>query len=179
MGRWMKHGIYPVILLRMFRTGYGCYENRLMDEHILLKSGQSVLFDNDFCDHSLISITDYCNKHIGYARREAIEVINEVYGLSEDYNSKEGINQQGKEKHRIKQSYNKKPLFWRSFAYFLYRYILKGGFLDGKEGFLFSYIQGWWYRTLVDANILEVIKKCGEDKDIIRSYLKEEYGVVL
>lgn len=179
MGRWVKHGIYPVVLLRMFRKGCGRYENRLMDEHIMLSHGRSVIFENDFCDHSLISISDYCQKHIGYAQREAISVLDEEYGLTDRNRQNEGLGKQALEKHKKKSSYNKLPLFWRSFAYFLYRYLLKGGFLDGKEGFLFAYIQGWWYRTLVDAKILEVEKACGNDKKKIKDYIKTNFGVDL
>ena len=50
------------------------------------------------------------------------------------------------------------PLFWRSFGYFVYRYIFRLGFLDGKEGFMWDFLQGWWYRTLVDAKVYEVRK---------------------
>ena len=53
----------------------------------------------------------------------------------------------------------RQPLFWRSFAYFCYRYFLKLGFLDGREGFLWHFMQGWWYRTLVDARQFEKQKK--------------------
>lgn len=179
MGRWVKHGIYPVVLLRMFRKGCGRYENRLMDEHIMLLHGKSVVFENDFCDHSLISISDYCQKHIGYAQREAISVLDEKYELTDNNRQNEGLGKQAQKKHKKKSSYNKQPLFWRSFAYFLYRYLLKGGFLDGKEGFLFAYIQGWWYRTLVDAKILEVEKACGNDKKKIKDYIKTNFGVDL
>jgi glycosyltransferase involved in cell wall biosynthesis len=148
MGKWVKHGIYPVIMMRMFRKGCGRYDGRLMDEHILLNKGRSVVMQNDFCDHSLISLSEFCKKHINYAEREATEVLRD----SDDI--QEGLGAQAKAKHQKKGIYNKLPLFWRSFAYFFYRYILKGGFLDGKEGFLFAFIQGWWYRTMVDANIL-------------------------
>ena len=177
MGRWVKHGIYPVILLRMFRKECGRYDNRLMDEHIILSRGKSILFDHDFCDHSLINISEYCQKHIGYAQREATSVLDEAYGLSNAANNTEGLGKQAKEKHKKKNSYNKLPLFWRAFVYFLFRYILKGGFLDGKEGFLFAFIQGWWYRTMVDAKILEVKNACGEDKEKIRQYIKEVYKI--
>lgn len=34
MNKWMKHGIYPVTLLRLFRYGKGKCEQRLMDEHV-------------------------------------------------------------------------------------------------------------------------------------------------
>ena len=38
-------------------------------------------------------------------------------------------------------------------------YFLKLGFLDGREGFLWHFMQGWWYRTLVDARQFEKQKK--------------------
>ena len=36
-----------------------------------------------------------------------------------------------------------------------YRYVLRAGFLDGREGFVFHVLQGFWYRLLVDINIAE------------------------
>lgn len=175
MGKWVKHGIYPVILLRMFRTGNGRYDNRMMDEHIALTEGRSVVLENDFCDHSLISLDDYCKKHLNYAKREAAEILLEE-NVAEYDNQ---LGSQARDKHKKKGSYNKLPLFWRSFSYFCYRWILKGGFLDGKEGFIFAFIQGWWYRTLVDANIYEVRKACGEDNALIRDYIQKNWGIGL
>ena len=45
--------------------------------------------------------------------------------------------------------------FWRAFAYFCYRYFLRLGFLDGVPGFLWAFLQAFWYRTLVDALLYE------------------------
>lgn len=179
MGRWVKHGIYPVIMLRMFRNGCGRYDNRLMDEHMILSKGESIVFDNDFCDHSLINISDYCRKHLIYAQREAVEILDEKWNISGIVVNEDGHGKQALEKHKRKNTYNKQPLFWRSFAYFLYRYILKGGFLDGKEGFLFAYIQGWWYRTMVDAKIFEVEKACGSDRKKMKDFIKINFGIQL
>lgn len=53
MGKWMKRGIYPVKLLRVFRAGKGMCEQRLMDEHIQLTDGRIIEFEHDFCDHNL------------------------------------------------------------------------------------------------------------------------------
>lgn len=187
LGKWVKHGIYPVVMIRMFRTGYGRYDARLMDEHITLCKGRSVVLDHDFCNHPLINISDYCKIHINYAHREAIEILNEMYNLigsgSENVTH---LGKQAERKHRTKSKYNKLPLFWRSFAYFLYRYFLRGGFLDGKEGFIFAFIQGWWYRTLVDANILEVRKwlkvnnlnaVSPEGRQALKKYIKDNWGI--
>jgi len=179
LDKWMKGGIYPVKMLRLFRNGHGRYEQRMMDEHIKLLGGKTIEFDNDFCDHNLNNISWFCKKHVDYAIREAAEMLNTEYNLSGNAVIEDGLAEQANKKHKRKQAYIKKPLFWRSFAYFLYRYFLKGAWRDGKEGFLFTFIQGWWYRTLVDAKIFEIKKKCGNDKDKIKALLKSEYGIML
>ena len=76
-----------------------------------------------------------------------------------------------------KATYNRLPLFWRALGYFSYRYFIKLGFLDGKEGFLWDFLQGWWYRTLVDAKIYEIKKTCGNNPDKIKNLLRNEYGI--
>jgi hypothetical protein len=50
--------------------------------------------------------------------------------------------------------YSRSPLFARVFALFLYRYLLRGGFQDGREGLIFFVLQAW-YRFLVDAKLYE------------------------
>ena len=57
MNKWMKRGIYPVNLLRVFQYGKAICEQRLMDEHIQLLEGEAVEFDNDFCDHNLNNLS--------------------------------------------------------------------------------------------------------------------------
>jgi glycosyltransferase involved in cell wall biosynthesis len=187
MGKWVKRGIYPIKLIRIFRYGKAMCEQRFMDEHIQLLEGQYVEFEHDFCDHSLISISEYCKKHINYAHREAAEILNEKYKLIES--RAENVTHLGKQaerKHKTKSKYNRSPLFWRSFAYFIYRYFLRGGFLDGKEGFLFAFIQGWWYRTLVDIKILEVRRwlkdnhldaDSHEGRQALKKYVKDNWGI--
>lgn len=39
MGKHIKHGIIPLILLRLFRVKYAMCENRFMDEHIQISDG--------------------------------------------------------------------------------------------------------------------------------------------
>lgn len=54
--------------------------------------------------------------------------------------------------------YYKFPMFIRSWLLFFYYYVIKLGFLDGREGFVYHYMYHMWYRTLVDAKILEQMK---------------------
>ena len=181
MGKWMRRGIYPVKLLRMFRYGKGMCEQRLMDEHIQLTEGRAVEFEHDFCDHNLNNLSWFCHKHVNYAIREAVDLLDielDLTGAAETDSQKE-ISPQALAKRMKKHKYARQPLFWRSFAYFCYRYFLKGACLDGKVGFIWTFLQGWWYRTLVDAKIYEIKQKCGNDREKIKALIKQDYGISL
>ena len=181
MGQWMRRGIYPVKLLRAFRYGKGMCEQRLMDEHIQLTEGRAVEFEHDFCDHNLNNLSWFCHKHVNYAIREAVDLLDielDLTGAAESDNGKE-ISPQALAKRMKKHKYARQPLFWRSFAYFCYRYFLKGACLDGKVGFIWTFLQGWWYRTLVDAKVYEIKRQCGNDKEKIKVLLRREYGIRL
>lgn len=181
MDKWMKRGIYPVKLLRVFQYGKGMCEQRLMDEHIQLTEGHAVEFEHDFCDHNLNDLSWFCHKHVNYAIREAVDLLDiemDLTGVAETDEDK-NISKQAQAKRMKKHKYAKQPLFWRSFVYFCYRYFAKGACLDGKIGFIWTFMQGWWYRTLVDAKVFEIKKACGNDKEKIRTYLKEKYNIAL
>ena len=178
LGRWMKRGTYPVMIMRMFRKGKAVCEQRLMDEHIELLQGKSMTFEYDFVDYNLNNLSWWAQKHVGYAIREAAELIDIEYNIT-DCNSSKQLSEKTLQKRKLKHKYAKQPLFWRSFAYFVYRYFFKLAFLEGKEGFLWSFMQGWWYRTLVDAKIYEIKKACGNDKEKIITHLKENYNITL
>lgn len=177
LGKWMKRSIYPVKLLRLFQYQKAVCEQRWMDEHIQLLEGASVEFENDFVDHNLNNLTWFVSKHNGYAIREAIDLLDLELGLLVNNNEEIQLSKQPAAKRKKKHQFAKQPLFWRSFAYFCYRYFLKLGFLEGKEGFLWNFLQGWWYRTLVDAKIFEIKKACGTDRMKIKEYLKKEYSI--
>lgn len=193
MDRWMKNGVYPVKLLRLFRTGKGRCEQRLMDEHIELLEGRAVDFEGDFADHNLNDLGWWTAKHNGYALREAVDLLDMEYGLlggddDGDHSvvamarvkGESGtplLGAQAAAKRRMKMRYVRAPLFWRAFAYFCYRYFLRGGFLEGKEGFLWHFLQGWWYRTLVDARVLEIKRESGGDPEKMLALLRAKYGL--
>lgn len=57
---------------------------------------------------------------------------------------------------RLRDIWLRMPLFVRPVFYFLYRYGLCGGFLDGRAGFLYAALQGFWLRAIVDWKTLEI-----------------------
>lgn len=145
MGRWIKHGAYyPVWFLRLFRKGKARSEQREMDEHLVLLDGVVGKMKNDFVDDNKKDLTWWTEKHNNYASREAAAVLAGDFGISK------------------KKFFYQLPLFFRPCAYFCYRYFLRLGFLDGKEGLIFHFLHAFWYRFLIDAKIYEKQKNLKE-----------------
>ena len=178
MGKQMKYE-RNAIILRMFRNGKARCECRLMDEYMLIDEGEVITFDNLFFDHNLCTLSEYCQKHINYASREVAMMLDEEYGLSEYRRPESACIGEAATFRKAKSGYQKLPLFWRSFAYFVYRYFLTGTFLLGKAGFVYCFIQAWWYRTLVDGILIEVKKACGDNPVAIKEYLLNRYKIKL
>lgn len=179
MGKPLMHGgWYPSYHLKVFRRGHGDCENRWMDEHIRLFDGCALTVKKgNQVDANLNDLSWWTEKHNGYATREMVDMLMMEYGLdavSQEVHPKFfGTEEQRKRWLKIK--YIKAPLFLRPFINFSIRYILKGGFLDGKEGFIWHFLQGFWYRYLVDAKIYEIKKRFGGDRQKIEQYIKETF----
>lgn len=180
MGRTIRRGgTGNVTQMRIFQYGKARSEVRQMDEHIELLEGKPIEFKGEWADDNLNNISWWTQKHVGYAIREAVDLLDIEYDLtgSAAADAEIQITEDAKAKRAKKHSYAKKPLFWRSFAYFIYRYFFRLGFLEGKEGFMWHFFQGWWYRSLVDAKVWEIKKACGDDKEKMKAYLKEHYNI--
>lgn len=164
-------------IVRIFRTGKARYDKRIMDEHLSILDGKTIEMKHQFVDDNRLTIGQFTIKHENYASREAAILLDAEYHLSDTSKLEKDHGEEVEKKRAQKAKYAKMPLFWRAFGYFIYRYIVKGGWRDGKEGFLWDFLQGWWYRTLVDAKIYEVKKACGNDKEKIRKFLKDNYNI--
>jgi glycosyltransferase involved in cell wall biosynthesis len=165
LGRWIRHGgRYPLVLLRIWRRGKGRIENRWMDEHIVVKGGSTVTFDGGFSDNNLNDLTFFIDKHNKYATREAIDIINQRYNLfpGDHELDAQSTSRQASWKRFIKERiYNHIPFEIASFGYFFYRYVVKFGFLDGREGLVYHFLQGFWYRFLVGSKVRELERALG------------------
>lgn len=181
LGKWIRHGsMYPVYMLRIFRFGYAYCEQRWMDEHIKITSGSTLKFDGDIIDINLNNLGWWINKHNSYSIREAIDILNLKFNIvEEDGISSYLFGTQEQRKRWLKIKYAKFPLFVRPAMYFIFRYFFKLGFLDGKEGLVWHFLQGFWYRFLVDAKIYEIYLKGGKDSVSIKRIIKQEYGIEL
>lgn len=154
LGRDLYHGgVYPWKKLSCYKTKYGTIENRYMDEHIILSCGTVVEMKNDSLHFDFKNLEFFINKHNWYSSREVIDYFKSLNSL------------QARDSMDIKtwlkmKFYYKLPMGMRSHIYYIYRYYIRLGFLDGKEGKIYAFLQAYWYRYLVDAKIYEM-KKLG------------------
>lgn len=156
MGRWIRRGYYPTWILRLFRHGKGRCEDRAVNEHLIVE-GKTGQLQHDFMHEDRRGVSDWIAKHNGYATREAIELFNsrDAAGYAEVDVNLFGTQAQRKRwlRYRI---WNRMPPLLRPFFYFFYRYVLAGGFLDGKQAFIYHFLQALWYPLLIDVKYLEM-----------------------
>ncbi|MBO4905049.1 MAG: glycosyltransferase family 2 protein [Lachnospiraceae bacterium] len=161
MGRPIRHGgVYPLRKLLLFKYGKGNIEDRCMDEHCVIYEGRSVEVTHDSLHHDDKGLTAWIHKHNNYSTREMMDYFNSIRssgatGLGEDST----LDAKAKFKRFLRwKIYYRLPAGFRAYAYYFYRYYIRLGFLDGREGKIFCFMQAYWYRFLVDAKIYEATK---------------------
>jgi glycosyltransferase involved in cell wall biosynthesis len=178
-GRLIRHGgVFPIHVLRLFRYGRGECENRWMDEHIKV-AGPTEYFKGELIDDNLNSLTWWIDKHNRYASREAVDLLNLKYRFMpfETVARLQIGNQAGLKRWVKERVYSRLPTGLRALSYFLYRYIIRAGFLDGRSGLEFHVLQAFWYRFLVDAKLREVERYMKEHQlDVVRA-IEDVFGI--
>ena len=176
MGRWIKYGGYhPIYHLRLYRKHLGHCENKVYDQHFVV-DGRTELAgkDADLEDGVMSSLRDFTVSHARWAVFEAVESI-----LAEKETGEVNARLLGNpiERKRWLKSrvFQRSPLFLRSFLYLFHRYFVKLGFLDGKEGLIFHFLQGFWFRFLVDSTIFEIKREMATRP--LEEVVKEKYDL--
>jgi len=155
LGRWIRHGgYYPIWLLRVSRKGCVRAEDRMTHEHIVLLKGRSAFLRHDIVDDNQKGLFEWTLRQNVYSSLEATallqrkdEITPRLFGTPE-----------ARRRWLLYNVYLRFPPFVRAFCYFLFRYVVQLGFLDGKEGLIFHFLQACWYRFLIDAKLFEAQK---------------------
>ena len=158
MGRWIKHGgHYPSYHLRLFRRDKGYCEDRLYDQHFLVEGGVRTL-KQDYMDVLTPDLSTWTLRHVRWAGLEAAQMMD---GHKRENRVRPSLSGNPIERRRWwrESLYARFPLFARAFLYWIYRYFVRLGFLDGREGLIFHFLQGCWYRFLVDAKLYELRRR--------------------
>jgi glycosyltransferase involved in cell wall biosynthesis len=166
-GKWIRWGgYYQTVLTRLWRVGAAEIEQRLMDERVVVRSGEIVRFSGgDLIDENLKDMAFWTDKHNSYSTKHMVQYIDLEFGLLPRPGEEDAsLGRQGKRKRFLRDNvYARSPLYLRSILYYLYRYVMKLGFLDGKQGFVWHTLQGFWHFLLIDV-------KVGEARRFIRAH---------
>ncbi|RYE35694.1 MAG: glycosyltransferase [Sphingobacteriaceae bacterium] len=161
-GRWIKHGGYfPFYLLKMFRTNIGFSDlNENMDHRFIVPGKTTIWKDAYLREENLKEnkISFWITKHNIYSNLLAQEEVERIQKSRQQTLNPKILGTPDERTAWLKNLWWKLPRYWRPTLYFLYRIIFKLGFLDGKTGIIFHFLQGFWFRLIVDIKIEELMQ---------------------
>jgi hypothetical protein len=153
----LRHGgMSPTWHLRLFRNGAGRCEERQYDQHFYLTQGSTGQLQGYMIDEIRMSLSEWTARHNRWSDAEVMEQTRAMQTVRIQPRFRGNPLER---KRFLRGLYNGAPLFVRPYALFFYRYFLRLGFLDGREGFIFWTLQTFWFRFLIDAKLFEQRKK--------------------
>ncbi len=174
-GKILNFGGVTTTQLRVFKSDKGFCENIFMDEHIKVK-GRIKYLKEPFFDYSLKSINWWIEKHNLYSNKEVINMLfyNKNYKNDKEYRL---TNLNRLTRFLKKNVYLKAPIIIRAFLIFFFKYFFLLGFLDGRQGLIYSFLQSFWYRFLVDVKFLELKDFSKKNKLPFKDAIKPVLGI--
>jgi glycosyltransferase involved in cell wall biosynthesis len=167
-GTWIRHGGYGgKHLLKLFRRSRGQLDPVEQDTRVYLRGPVGRLASPlEEWNRKEDAILFYLDKHLRYAeafareelarRRQALpwKLTPRLFGTSDERTL------------WLKSRYYRLPLYLRPALYFGYRYFLLLGILDGKNGFIFHFLQAFWFRLVVDVRLDELLHQPPQTREI-------------
>ena len=164
LGRALTHGAKKRKLM-VFKRGIGRIEDRRRDAHTILSEGESVSLKHNFLHYDFKDLDNFIGRYNWYATREAMDYMDWKRGRVDASVHDAQIEAKQKKKYGV---YYRFPKFLRAFLWFIVNYLFRGGFLDGKEGFIYHVLSSFWYRFVVDAKIYEY--EHGKEFEQLKAY---------
>lgn len=166
-GRWIKHGGYfPFYLLKMFRYGVGYSDlNENMDHRFIVK-GKTTIWKKAYLREENLkenNINFWLEKHLRYSDLVAHEEVERLNNLRTQTIRPRFWGSPDERTAWLKRLWWKLPRYTRPMLYFTQRFVFKLGFLDGRTGIIFHFLQGFWFRLIVDIKIDEILAKQKND----------------
>lgn len=150
MGRTIIHCYPAVPIMRFFQPGHIRYE-RLVNP-IAIVDGETGSLKNRFLHYNFSKgLTEWFDKHNKYSLAEAKEGLKALREQDPDIS----LFSKDRALQRVALKNLALRLPGRPFAKFLYLYVLRMGFLDGKAGFTYCILQSI-YEYLIDLKMWEL-----------------------
>lgn len=141
MGKWIRHGgWFPDYQLRLFRRGKARYEKRIVHEHMVI-DGTAGYLNNPLEHDDSKGIERYFDRHNRYSSLEAVEVFKYLGGKK---NKRENNSIYLPSRRRVLKEFAYRFVPCRALVKFLWMYIIKRGFLDGRMGFRYCLLHTFY-----------------------------------
>lgn len=158
-GKLLRFGGYgSKYMLKLFRRSAGQLDPVEQDTRVYVKGVvrklHGDLIEENFKENDILF---YLEKHLRYAEAFSQE---ELKRRTQQLLWKGKPRLFGTPDERVlwlKTLYYRMPLYVRPVFYFIYRYFLLLGFLDGKNGFIFHFLQAFWFRLVIDIRLEELL----------------------
>ncbi len=162
-GKWIKYGgYYPKYQLKMFRYGIGYSDLNENMDHRFIVTGNTVIWKKGHIIEENLKenkIRFWIEKHNRYSDLVANEEIERMENLRKQTIKPKLFGDPYQRTAYLKSMWWKLPRFFRPFIYFTYRMTFQLGILDGRTGILFHFLQGFWFRLIVDVKIAEKLNQ--------------------
>jgi glycosyltransferase involved in cell wall biosynthesis len=170
-GRWMRFGgYYPKYQMKLFRHADAYLDDDEFDYRFYVSGGTAKLrHDILEANENEWKISFFIEKHNRFATELAIEEIKRRNGELKYLVKVSPLGNPDQRVLWLKTKWNSLPLYLRPFLLFVYRYFLRLGFLDGKEGFIFYFLQSFWFRLLVDIRREELDFAQTSSRELIKT----------
>jgi glycosyltransferase involved in cell wall biosynthesis len=143
-------------LLKLFRRSRGRLDPEEQDTRVYVDGPVGTLrHPLEESNRKEDEILFYLAKHLRYADAFAREELKRRQGLT--FKGRPALLGSPDEKVLWQKNlWYRMPLLVRPFFYFFYRYFLRLGILDGWNGFVFHFLQAFWFRLVVDLRLDEL-----------------------
>lgn len=162
-GKWIRYGgYYPKYLLKMFRTGVGFSDTNENMDHRFVVPGKTVTWKKGHILEENLKeneISFWIAKHNRYSDLVAEEEVERMKALRQQTIKPNLFGDPYQRMAFLKKLWWGMPRFVRPFFYFTYRMIFQLGILDGKTGIIFHFLQGFWFRIVIDIKIEERLER--------------------
>jgi len=162
-GKHLKHGGYsPIYLLKMIRYGIGHSDLNENMDHRLIVPGKTIIWKNGYILEENLKenkISFWIDKHNRYSDQVALEEVERMQQLRSQTVKPNFWGSPDERTARLKQLWWQLPRYVRPMIYFMYRMVFQLGILDGRTGIIFHFLQGFWFRLIVDIKIDEIIQQ--------------------
>ncbi|MGP8049545.1 MAG: glycosyltransferase family 2 protein [Desulfobaccales bacterium] len=144
-GKWIRHGgWFPDYNLRLLKLGRGRYESRLVHEHVLL-DGPAGYLENPLAHDDYKGLERYFDRHNLYSSLEAVEAARIIRAAGQPARSlPAALRTRGPERRRFLKNLAYRYLPARALIKFLWMYLLRLGFLDGRLGFRYCLLHAFY-----------------------------------